>query len=448
MTTKRGLDRRTFLRGAGVTAVLGAIRAREAAALGPAALDFTQERQSFAFDDVFDRMGTNCTKWDGAIADTGVDIEVGMGVADMDFRAAPCVTRALSERCAHENWGYMRMPDSYVEAIVEWNQRRYGLEIEPESVVLTTGVHAGLIAALHAFAPPGSKVLMTSPIYSGFYSDLRFTRTLAEDSPMQLADGRYEIDFDDLERRARGCNVMILCNPQNPTGNVWSPEELTRIGEICLRHRVVVLSDEIHCDFVRSGVRYTPFASLPDRDIVDNSLTFKAVTKTFSISAMKTGWYFSSNPDYLERVRSYTRADLTTLGVVATEAALREGDGWLDQVLPYLDANQAFAERYIADEIPLVDYRVAHGTYLAWLDMRDVVERIDAEKMAAEAWESSGEVITPEQVVQLWLAQNAGVFLSPGSSYGTGGAGRMRMNVATPRSLLERGLENIASALA
>jgi cystathionine beta-lyase len=365
MSARRAFDRRTFLRSAGGAAVLGAVGAGKAAAASSAVLDFGQEQQAFDFDEPFDRVGTHASKWDGPIADFGPGIEVGMGIADMDFRVAPCVTRALADRCAHENWGYMRMPASYMEAIVEWNRRRYGLQIDPDTVELTTGVHAGLIAALHAFAPPGTRVLMTSPIYSGFYSDLRFTRTVAEDSPLQLVDGQYEIDFDDLERRARRSNVMILCNPQNPTGNVWSAEELTRIGEICLRHRVVVLSDEIHCDFVRNGVQYTPFASLPNRDIVDNSLTFKAATKTFSLSAMKTGWYFSTNPDLLERVGSHTRADLNTLGIVATEAALREGDEWLDQLLPYLDGNQHFAERYIREEIPLLDYRAAHGTYLA-----------------------------------------------------------------------------------
>ena len=444
MSMKRGFDRRTFLRSAGATAALGAVGAREAGAV----LNFAQERQAFDFDAVLDRVGTHCTKWDGAIADFGSGIEVGMGIADMDFRVAPCVTRALAERCAHDNWGYMRIPASYIESIVAWNQRHYGLVIDPESLELTTGVHAALIAALHAFAPPGSRVLMTSPIYSGFYSDLRFTRTVAEDSPMQVVDGRYEIDFDDLERRARRSSVMILCNPQNPTGNVWSAEELTRIGEICLRHRVVVLADEIHCDFVRSGVRYTPFASLPDRDIVDNSLTFKAATKTFSLSAMKTGWYFSTNPDYLERVRSHTHTDLTTLGVVATEAALRDGDDWLAQLLPYLDANLRFTEDFIRREIPLIDYRMERGTYLAWLDVGRLAERIAAENAAAEERNASSSPRTPEQLVQRWLAERAGVYLSPGSSYGTGGAGRMRMNVATSRSMLERGLENIATALA
>jgi cystathionine beta-lyase len=417
--------------------VLGAFGARRADAL----VDFAQEHQAFDFDEHYDRFGTHCTKWDGAVQDFGSGIEVGMGIADMDFRVAPCVTRALAERSQHENWGYMRIPDSYYEAIVEWNQRHYGLQIDPDTIDLTTGVHSGLISALHAFSPPGSRVLMTTPIYSGFYSDLRFTRTIADDSPMQFVDGRYEIDFDDLERRARRCNTMILCNPQNPTGNVWSPEELTRIGEICLRHGVIVLSDEIHCDFVRAGERYTPFASLPDRDIVDNSLTFKAATKTFSLSAMRTGWFFSTNPDLLERVSSYSRADLTTLGIIATEAALREGDEWLAQVKPYLDENVRFAEAYIRDEIPLIDYRGAPGTYLAWLDVSRAAERIGAERDADDS-------TTPERVVQQWIAEHAGVALSPGSSYGTGGARRMRMNLATTKRMLERGLANVAEALA
>jgi cystathionine beta-lyase len=443
------LDRRGFLKSAGVTALFGAVGVEGASATGVGrALTRLAPRGTFDFDAPFDRIGTDCTKWDGAIADFGDRIEVGMGIADMDFAAPPCVTRALADRCTHENWGYLRMPSSYRQAIVAWNQRRYGLEIDPDSIELTTGVHPALIAAMHAFVPPGSRVLLTTPVYSGFYGDIRFARTVAEESPMQLVDGRYQVDFDDFERRARRSNVFILCNPQNPTGNVWSPEDLTRLGEICLEHRVVVLADEIHCDFVTSGHRYTPFASLPNRDIVDNSLTFKAASKTFSLSAMKMAWYFSTNPDLLERVRSHTRADLSTLGVVANEAALREGDDWLDQLVPYLDANHDFAEAYIRDRVPLVRYTKAQGTYLAWIDVSGIVERMGAVEAAAAERARTGTDRTPEQVVQRWLAENAGVFLGPGSSYGVGGAGRMRMNIATQRANIERALGNIAEALA
>jgi cystathionine beta-lyase len=440
-----GVDRRTFLRGAGATALLGAVGVEPALARRPSVL-LTPEQQAFDFDEIYDRFGTDCTKWDGAVASYGDGIEVGMGVADMDFRAAPCITRALAERCAHENWGYLRRPERYAEAVVDWNRRRYGLDIDPETIQWTTGVHPGLIAAILTFAPPGTRVLLTSPVYSGFYSDVRFTRTVAEESPMTLVDGRYSIDFDDFERRAARSNVFILCNPQNPTGNCWSAEDMTRMGEICLRHRVPVLADEIHCDFVTKGNTYTPFASL-DREIVDNSLTFKAASKTFSLAAMKVAWYFSTNPDYLERVRSNTRADLTTLGMEANYAALSEGHSWFDQLLPYLDANHDYVEAYIRGSMPYVSYVKAQGTYLAWLDVTELVDALGAKEIAAEESARSVQSVAPEDVVQRWVANNAGVYLNPGDNYGRGGENHMRMNLGTSRRLIQRALDNMSSAL-
>ncbi len=452
MSSTRALDRRSFLRRAGTTAFLGAVGARglaasEAPLRGDKDLSGRLLPQGYNFDEIYDRLGTDSTKWDGAVATYGEQIEVGMGIADMDFRAAPCITDALAERCAHENWGYLRRPETYVQAIADWNRRRYGLEIDPETVELTTGVHPGLIAGLHAFAPPGSRVLLTAPVYSGFYSDLRFTRTVAEDSPMHLVDGRYSVDFDDFERRAERANVFILCNPQNPTGNCWSPEVMTRLGEICLEHKVIVFADEIHCDFVTKGNTYTPFASLPNREIVDNSITFKAASKSFSLAAMKAAWYFSTNPDLLARIRSFTRADLSTLGMVANLAALTDGDDWLDQLLPYIDANHDLTESHIRENTPLLRYRKAEGTYLAWLDVSQVAERIGAKDTAADETRMGSQVVYPEQVVQRWFAENARVFLNPGHPFGTGGTDHMRMNIASPRSLIERALDNMAEAL-
>ena len=436
-----------------MTAVLGAVgtpgvvRATDALATEADEIPSTLN-QGYDFDEVYNRVGTDSTKWDGAIASFGDEIDVGMGIADMDFRAAPCITRALAERCEHENWGYLRRPEAYVPAIVDWNKRRYNLDIDPETVVLMTGVHPGLIAGLQAFAPPGTRVLLTAPVYSGFYSDLRFTGTIPEDSPMQLVDGRYSIDFDDFERRAQRANLFILCNPQNPTGNVWSREDLTRMGEICLEHRVIVFADEIHCDFVTSGNTYTPFASLSNREIVNNSITFKAASKTFSLAAMKAAWYFSTNPDLLERIRGTSRADLSTLGMVANLAALKEGDDWLDQLLPYIDANHSFVEAYIRDNVPLIKYRKAQGTYLTWLDVSQVIERIGAKETAARETSTTSRFVSPEQITQRWFAEHARIALNPGHSYGTGGAGHMRMNIASPRSLIERAMDNMAEAVA
>ena len=438
MRTKAELDRRVFLKGAGLTALWSAV--------GTSAPAATSGR--YDFDEVYARVGTECTKWDKQLGRFGKgSVEVGMGIADMDFRAAPCITRALAERCRHENWGYMDPPRSYVDAIVNWNQRRYGLQIDPATLEFSMGVHPALIAALHTFAPPGSRVLMLSPAYNGFYSDLTFTRTLAEDCPMKVVDGRYQIDFDDFERRARLTNVFILCNPNNPTGNCWTPEELTRLGEICLKHRVVVLADEIHCDFVTKGNRYTPFASLPNRAIVDNSLTFMAASKTFSLAAMKSAWFFSTNPDYLARVKANNRIDLNSFGIVANRAALSEGEDWLDQLRPYIDGNHEFVAAYVKEKMPLVKYTKAQGTYLAWLDVSAVSEKIGARQAAVDASRTSKAPVTPGMVVERWFVEHARVHMNPGSEYGTGGEGHMRMNLGTSRKLIALALDNMARAL-
>ena len=441
-------SRRTFLRRAGTTAVLGAVGA-QSNLTGAQQLPAADSAQTFDFDEIHDRRGSESIKWDRTIEGVEEVIEVGMGIADMDFRAAPCITDALARRCEHENWGYLERPESYTQAIVDWNQRRYGLEIDPNSIELTSGVHSGLIAALRTFSPPGSSVLMNTPTYDGFYNfELRYTRTVAEESEMQVVDGRYQVDWDDFERRAGRANVFLLCNPQNPTGNCWSEEELLRMGEICLRHRVIVLADEIHCDFVTAGNRYTPFASLPDREIIDNSLTFKGASKSFSLAAMKAAWYFSTNPNLLERVRSNTRVDLSTLGMEANRAALIEGDDWLDQLLPYIDANHDFVEAYLRDNVPSVKYTKVQGTYLAWLDVSELAERVGAHEMAAQENRTSASVVTAEQIMQRWFGSHARIYLNPGSAYGTGGAGHMRMNLATSRLLIQQALENIAAAVA
>ena len=454
MPKSQRFSRRNFLRRAGSTALVGVAGTAGAsrlvahtAAPRPRPL-LALPSDDYDFNEVYDRVGTDSVRWDRAIDQFGDDIVAGMGVADMDFRAAPCITEALAERCAHENWGYMHRSAAYAEAVAEWEHRRYGLDVDPSTVVFTTGVHPGLIGALHTFSPPGTRVVLNTPTYSGFYTDLRFTRTVTSDNAMIVdSGGRYSIDFDDFERRARRCNTFILCNPQNPTGNCWSPEDLTRMGEICLKHRVVVLADEIHRDFVTKGSTFTPFASLPDRDIVDNSLTFSSASKSFSLAAMKVAWFHSTNRDLLERVKANTRADLSTLGMVATRAALTDGAPWLDDLLAYLDANHEYAQARIRDDLPGIRHRKGQGTYLAWLNVRDFADRIGAAETAAREVAEGDADMTAEKVVQRWFAERSGVFLNPGSNYGTGGNGYMRMNLASPRAIVERALDNMAAAV-
>ncbi len=301
---------------------------------------------------------------------------------------------------------------------------------------------------LKTFSPPGSKTLLLTPTYDGFYGDLSFCNLKPEQSPMKLVDGRYQIDFEDLERRiSHDTNTIILCNPQNPTGNCWTREDLTTVGQICLKRRVVVLADEIHCDFVSKGHKYTPFSKLENRDIVNNSLTFKSASKSFGLSAMHCAWFFTTNPDYFKAVSANNRADLSTLSMIADRAAYAGGEEWLDQLVAYIDGNHAFAESFIRANIPTIKYAKAQATYLAWIDISGVIEKIGAKEMAAEASKKSGEPVTPERMVERYFAANAKVQINAGNSYGVGGTGHMRMNIATSRKTLELALRAVADTL-
>jgi len=441
-----GLDRRAFLRGAGMTAVAGAVAATSAttasaADTGPRPM----KNGKYDLDEIYNRYGTDSVKWDMQVEKWGEEqFDIGMGIADMDFRTAPAVKDAIIERAQHENWGYIYNTDSLKEAIGMWSSERHGVDVAPDSIVVATGVHPGLIATLNTVTQPGTKILMNTPTYNGFYSDVRWSRTVANDSEMYVDDdGVYHIDWDDFEARMTpDTRAFLLCNPQNPTGNCWSEEDLLRMGELCLKNGITVLADEIHCDFIMNDQKYTPFASLPDKDIVDNSLTFKAISKTFSLAGMKIAYFHSTNPTLLERVKYNHRPDINTLGVVANEAAYRHGAEWFDQVRAYIDQNHNFVESYIAERIPMLKYKKAQGTYLAWLDVAQAMEAVDAEAMAAKEEMASGA-----HYMEKWLVENAGVQFNPGSTYGTGGEKRMRMNLGAPRPLIEQALGKVADAL-
>jgi len=394
----------------------------------------------FDFDTPYNRFGSDSVKWDAQERRFGKgSIVAGMGISDMDFRTAPVITRALGARLQHENWGYLEMPQSFTQAIIDYNRRRYGIDIHPERMLLSTGVHPSIVSALRAFSPAGSKVLTFSPTYDGFFGDIAAANCVVEHCPLKQVNGRYEVDLEVLDRHiTRFTNSLILCNPNNPTGNVWTPAELTAIGELCTRRRVVVLVDEIHCDFIHSGHKYTPYVTLPNRDIVMNSVTFKSASKSFSLSAMKCGWMYSENADYLARIAATGHSgDINTLGVVAARAALSEGEPWLNQLVPYIEGNHEFVEKFVRDNIPLFRYQKPGGTYLAWLDVGPALDRLGAPQGKA----------TPTANLQNLLARKAKVLINPGINYGPGGERRMRMNIATSRKTLEIALTNIAEAL-
>jgi cystathionine beta-lyase len=457
MSNLHGLNRRAFLRNAGLTALAGAAAgARSPLTAAESATEFqAPSNGKFDFDTIYNRFGTDSTKFDQQIRVYGKDsVQVGMGIADIDFKAAPSITKAINDRVKHENWGYLDMgvwTPKVTEAVAAWNKRRYGVTIDPATMQISAGVHPALIAALKAFSPPGSKVLLNTPTYNGFYSDLRETQTVAEESPMKFVNGKFEMDFDDFERRISiDTHSYILCNPQNPTGNCWSAADLMRIGEICLKHRVVVLADEIHCDWVGKGQKYTPFASLSNKAVVDNSLTFKAASKSFGLAAHKIAWFYSTNPALMARVDPYHRADLNTLGLVANLAAVTDGEEWLRQANEYVDANHDFVVNFINDKIaPMIKVHRAEGTYLTWLDVTGLAEKINSTKLAADynrTKPANMPSLTPEQMVERYLVKTAKVHLNQGRSYGKGGENHMRMNIGTSRKLVELALNNLAAA--
>ena len=456
MTQMNGLNRRAFLRNAGMTALVGTVGSGTSVATAVAEAAVAASGTKFDFDTPYNRFGSDSTKYDQQARIYGKEnIQVGMGIADMDFRAAPSITKALAERLQHENWGYLDMGGpamkSFTDGIVSWNKRRYGVDINPDNLVITTGVHPGLIAALKTFSPPGSKVILQTPTYNGFYGDLTASGTIEEANPLKMVNGRYSMDFEDLERKiSHDTNTLILCNPQNPTGNCWSKEDLLKLGEICTRRRVVVLADEIHCDFVTKGNKYTPYASIGNKEIVNNSLTFKAASKSFGLAAMKCAWFYSDNADYVARVKANNRADLTTLGMIASKSAYEGGEEWLTACNDYIDGNHDFVESYVKANIPMIKVVKPQGTYLSWLDVSAVADKINAKQLADEAnknMKAAAKPLSAEQMVERHFVKVAKVHMNAGTSYGYGGANHMRMNIATSRKTLELALNNLARAL-
>ena len=264
---------------------------------------------------------------------------------------------------------------------------------------------------------------------------------------MIFENNHYTVDWDDLEARMTAdTHTMLLCNPQNPTGNVWSEDDLLRIGELCLKHQVIVLSDEIHMDMVRPGHKITPFASLPDKDIVNNSLSFRAITKTFSMPASKNAYWFSTNPVLQERVKKNHQAGINTLGVVANTAAYQHGRDWLDQMLVYLDGNHQFVEDYIKENMPEVGYTRSQGTFLSWLHFDGIMERTGAVEKAV-ASQLTDNPLTASEMFEDWLVENSGMQLNDGQGYGKGGERCMRMNVGCSRRTLNTALNGIAESV-
>lgn len=376
----------------------------------------------YDFDEIIDRRGTNCVKWDGA---ENPDV-LPMWVADMDFRTAPAIIEALRRRVDHGIFGYTRVPQSYYEAVTGWFARRHGWNIDKDWIIYTSGVVPALSAIIKAMTVPGDKVLIQTPVYNCFFSSIRNNGCEIVESPLVYADNTYSIDFEDLERKASDPKVkaMILCNPHNPAGRVWNRDELIRIGEICIRHDVVVIADEIHCELVMPGYEYTPFASISE-EFSRHSVSCVSPSKAFNIAGLQIANIVCADAGRraeIDRAININEVcDVNPFGVIALQAAYNEGAEWLDQLLEYIYDNYEYMRSFCEEHLPDFPITKLEGTYLVWMDCRKFgMTSAELEKV---------------------LIQDAKLWLNAGTMYGQTGEGFMRWNIACPRARMIEGLK-------
>lgn len=379
----------------------------------------------YDFDEIVPRRGTNSYKWD---SDADPDV-LPMWVADMDFRTAPAITDALAARVAHGIFGYTRVPDSYYEAVARWFATRHGWTIDASSIIYTSGVVPAISAIIKALTSPGDKVLVQTPVYNCFFSSIRNNACIIDESPLIYSDLTYTMDFDDLERRASDpqAKLLLLCNPHNPAGRVWTRDELIKVRDICRRCNVRVISDEIHCEFAMPGFTYTPYATVDPEAIVCVS-----PSKAFNLAGLQIANIVCP---YADTRRLIDRAindnevcDVNPFGVIATEAAYNHGAEWLRQLIEYIHGNYSFMQDFCRDALPSLPLTRLEGTYLVWMDCRALPFTSDE--------------------LERRLLTDAKLWLNSGTIYGATGEGFMRWNIACPRSVLAEGLNRFTDFVA
>ncbi len=383
----------------------------------------------YNFDEIIPRRNTNSVKWDEAAQD---DI-IPLWVADMDFRVLPQITEGLRQRVDHGVFGYTHVPDSYYESVIRWFEDRHGLQgVKPSDIIYTSGVVPAISAIVRGLTLPGDKVLVQTPVYNCFFSSIRNQGCLVEENHLVYKNNTYVVDWDDFERKCADSRVRIflLCNPHNPAGRVWKKEELQRMGEICQKHDVFVISDEIHCELVMPGNDYTPFASLSD-DFLKNSATCVAPTKAFNIAGLQIANIIVKDRTKRERIdraiNIHEVCDVNPFGVIATEAAYtEEGAEWLRQLNTYLFANYRFLCDFFSKHFPSLEVVKLEGTYLVWVD-------------CSSLGKSSTEIVNN--------LYRHGVWMNDGAMYGENLRAFIRINIACPRKILEEGLLRMEKAL-
>ena len=381
----------------------------------------------YDFDELIERRGTGCVKWDEN--PTG-DI-IPLWVADMDFKAAPAILDAVRKRAEHGVFGYTHVGEDYYDAVISWFERRHQWRIRREEIMYTTGVVPAMSVAIKALTMPGEKVVMLSPDYNCFFSSIRNNGCEVSECVLRLADNnRFEVAWDDFEAKCADekATLFLLCNPHNPTGRVWSKDELERMNDICLRHGVKVVSDEIHCELMMPGHTFQPFAAVSER-CRENCVVLNSPSKSFNIAGLQVANIICVRPDWRRRIDRAINinevCDVNPFGPVALIAAYNESEDWLDELNEYLWGNYRALCDFVEKHLPRWKVCPLEGTYLVWVDIK-------AMGMSAQQYADR-------------LLQQANVWVNPGTMYGLqSGEGYIRLNIACPRSRLMQALERIS----
>ncbi len=394
---------------------------------------------NYNFDEIVTRRGSNCIKWDEA-EDPSI---IPMWVADMDFHVYPGITEALRKRVEHGVFGYSLVPQTYYDAVIRWFRDRHGAcGWQREHIITTIGVVPAISAIIHALTLPGDKVLVNTPVYNCFFSSIRNQGCIAEEVPLLLNEASqpsplnpspaFTIDWGAFERACAEpkTRIFLLCNPHNPAGRVWTHDELQRMGEICFRHNVFVISDEIHCEFVAPGYQYTPFSSLGE-EFLQNSATCVAASKAFNIAGLQNADIIVADPDKRYRIdraiNIFETCDVNPFGIVATEAAFTDGGAeWLKQLNDYVLDNYNYLRDLFAEKLPQLWVAPHEGTYLAWVDC------------------SAAGLSSPAIADHLYHKDK--VWIADGEAYGEHKRSFIRINLACPRATLAEGLRRIVES--
>jgi cystathionine beta-lyase len=386
--------------------------------------------KKYNFDEIIPRSGTNCIKYDAREWMFKTDDVMPLWVADTDFRTPDFIVDAIRKRAEHELFGYTFKPDSYYDAIIGWMKRRHNWEVKKEWISFSPGVVAGLTIAIETFSKPGDGVIVQPPVYFPFFDSVKGTKRKLVENPLKNENGRLTFDFEDLKSKIdKTTKLLLLCNPQNPGGMVWTRSELEKLSSICLENGVMVISDEIHSDLIFTGHSHIPFTKLSE-EAAKNSLVCMAPSKTFNVAGLASSLVII--PDKTKHARYERALNVGHLGMgnifgtVALEAAYIHGDEWLAQLMDYLWENYLFLEKFMKVHLPKINVMKPEATYLIWLDFR-------------------GYGMNDEELMK-FTVNKAKVGLNNGGRFGTGGDGWMRLNIGCPRSVLEEGLNRLKIA--